>query len=652
MYNETVSQSTPSEPDAGEKSQAGGRAPNEQLDFFDLLLPTKGKRCMGILRGEKFYHEFFDTNAQLAAAVKAADSANKNVFFGCSSFKDDRHRTQDNVEAEKSFWLDIDCGPGRDYATQADAIRALWSFCNELGLLKPVVVSSGAGIHCYWPMGEDIDPRAWKQTAELLKKATKDWGLKVDHSRTADSASVLRPVGTHNRKRETPKKVKIVAHGGGGSGDHAEFHLRLAEYVGEDAVQGDELAIEGAIDPRLAGDNSDLSGPPREHKPSDANKIAEKCAVVREMRDTGGRVEEPLWRGVLGIVARTVQGDELCHEWSAGHPKYSRSETQNKIDGTLDYGPTTCEKLSEHRPDACKACTYWQKVKSPITLGEDEARAEAAISADQDDGSSEGVPAGDDQKAPKAPKGPSQADRLLALSKINTEFFHDSNNEAFARFFEGGKWVVCRVSGELFKQALRNRYRNNHGGVPSDEAVRTVVKTREAMAVYEGAEREIYVRVARLNGTVYIDLAQGDGAVVEITPAGWTILRNAPVYFLTSSSAKPLPTPQGSGDITALARIVNAETKDDFILGVGWLLGVFGPHPYPVLVATGVAGSGKSTGARTMRNLVDPCRAPSKALPKTEQDLAIQAQNSLVVSIDNVSSVQDWLSDALCRLAT
>ena len=129
------------------------------------------------------------------------------------------------------------------------------------------------------------------------------------------------------------------------------------------------------------------------------------------------------------------------------------------------------------------------------------------------------------------------------------------------------------------------------GGVPSDEAVRTVVKTREAMAVYEGAEREIYVRVARLNGSVYIDLAQGDGAVVEITPAGWTILRNAPVYFLTSSSAKPLPTPQGSGDITALARIVNAETKDDFILGVGWLLGVFGPHPYPVLVATGVAGS-------------------------------------------------------------
>lgn len=105
MYNETVSQSTPSEPDAGEKSQAGGRAPNEQLDFFDLLLPTKGKRCMGILRGEKFYHEFFDTNAQLAAAVKAADSANKNVFFGCSSFKDDRHRTQDNVEAEKSSGL-------------------------------------------------------------------------------------------------------------------------------------------------------------------------------------------------------------------------------------------------------------------------------------------------------------------------------------------------------------------------------------------------------------------------------------------------------------------------------------------------------------------------------------------------------------------
>jgi len=313
-----------------------------------------------VLQDKKFQHHFFDTNEQLAAAVKALDSKNKHVFFGCASFKDGNNRTQANVEAAKSFWLDIDCGDGKGYATQKDAVTAVWAFCDELGLLKPIVVSSGYGIHCYWPMWEDIKPRDWQRTADLLKKATKKWGLKVDQTRTADSASVLRPVGTHNRKKpEEPKKVKLLGTKMPDIGDHPQFHMRLAKYVGEDAVLGGGLDIEGTMDPRLAGDNSELSGPPPEYLPSDANKVADGCAIIGEMRDTGGNIPEPHWHDAIGVLARTKQGGTICHEWSKEYAGYSHRETQGKIDRALGLsGPTTCQKLSDHRPEACNACPY------------------------------------------------------------------------------------------------------------------------------------------------------------------------------------------------------------------------------------------------------------------------------------------------------
>jgi putative DNA primase/helicase len=41
-----------------------------------------------------------------------------------------------------------------------------------------------------------------------------------------------------------------------------------------------------------------------------------------------------------------------------------------------------------------------------------------------------------------------------------------------------------------------------------------------------------------------------------------------------------------------------------------------------------------------------------RALPRSERDLAIATGNAWVLAFDNLSGIRDWLSDALCRLAT
>ena len=86
---------------------------------------------------------------------------------------------------------------------------------------------------------------------------------------------------------------------------------------------------------------------------------------------------------------------------------------------------------------------------------------------------------------------------------------------------------------------------------------------------------------------------------------------------------------------------------------VGWLVAAFLPaRAFPVLVMNGEAGTGKSTASGIVRDLIDPRIAGLRALPRDERDLSVAASNSWVLAFDNVSRVEDWLSDAICRVAT
>ena len=53
-----------------------------------------------------------------------------------------------------------------------------------------------------------------------------------------------------------------------------------------------------------------------------------------------------------------------------------------------------------------------------------------------------------------------------------------------------------------------------------------------------------------------------------------------------------------------------------------------------------------------VRALIDPNTAPLRAAPRDGRDLIIAATNGWVIALDNLSTVPDWLSDAICRLAT
>src|SRR5581483_2490077 len=53
-----------------------------------------------------------------------------------------------------------------------------------------------------------------------------------------------------------------------------------------------------------------------------------------------------------------------------------------------------------------------------------------------------------------------------------------------------------------------------------------------------------------------------------------------------------------------------------------------------------------------LRRFVDPATPELRSDPREVRDMVIAARSTWLVAFDNVSRVPDWLSDALCRLAT
>lgn len=251
-----------------------------------------------------------------------------------------------------------------------------------------------------------------------------------------------------------------------------------------------------------------------------------------------------------------------------------------------------------------------------------------------------------------------QAELLILCSK-GAELFHTPAGDSYATVPVNNHRETHPVKAKGFRRWLVRGYFEQYGRPPGNQALQDALGLLEARAEFDGLEQEVYIRVAAHNGNIYIDLANKDWEVVEITPAGWRVVSSdvAPVRFRRPRGMLALPTPRGGdgGDSCdgLLRRFINVSSDADLRLIVAWLIAALRPSgPYPVLLLQGEQGSAKSTAERLVRSLVDPSAAPLRTAPRSEHDLFIAADNAHVVAFDNISTLPPWLSDALCRLST
>ena len=332
----------------------------DNTDFAAAVLPKEGYYCALLIRNNSKKQKFYDTEERLLHNLLGAEDDGYDAYYALATFKDDTSRATSNVHSMKSFFLDLDCGGEKEFVDQVEAITALKGFVREHSLPKPTIVSSGRGVHVYWPLEEAVPYDDWFVTALALKNLCIRSDFKADPSVTADGARVLRMPGTRNHKDSPPREVSLI-----GEVQPAVSMEDFSALIGVIPIAEPPVYVSGfasGVMDRLMSNTSYSFA-------TISDKLAEGkgCRQLADTINNQADASEPMWRAVLSIAKNCVDGAEAIHEVSRNHPNYSAAETERKAG--LIAGPYRCDTISDLNPTGCEGCIFKGKIGSPIVLG-------------------------------------------------------------------------------------------------------------------------------------------------------------------------------------------------------------------------------------------------------------------------------------------
>lgn len=304
-------------------------------EFLKLLWRTEGHHWFAQLDGKTF-RDVLDVGDLVEG---------RNTYFAVAGYHTKR-RLQSNVLSLPGWWIDFDT-KNDGYPTKDAILDAFDAFTAKTGFPMPsCIVDSGNGIHMYWLTDESVDINRWQSIADGIVVLCKFSGLRIDTTRTADSASVMRLPGTPNMNNPDRAMCKVIAYG--------------------EPVFPDDIAR--CLPKKQATSDSAFGVQQLPDVPGDAEQIVKKCATLRHVQETGGDVTEPLWYAALQIAAHCDNADEVAELWSEGHEDYSPEDTAAKLDRARGFGPTLCERF-QALSDKCGGCPFAGKISTPLQLG-------------------------------------------------------------------------------------------------------------------------------------------------------------------------------------------------------------------------------------------------------------------------------------------
>lgn len=326
-----------------------------EFDLLSAVQPEGGWYAVVGIKGESKQQELVDSREEFDDWVQHFVRQKRNVFFGVAKYKDGSSRAKHNVQALKSFWLDIDCGPDKDYDTQGEGLAALKQFCKTVGLPRPTIVNSGRGLHVYWALTEQITREEWEPVAARMKEVCKAQEFYVDNN-CFEVARILRVPGTYNFKGDEPVPVEV---------------LHAAEPITYEFIRELFGVKESPLMPTGPRRMSALGKMLQESIESSFKQIMRRgengCAQLNSCFKERADLSEPRWFDALSVAKFCKDRDSAVHKMSADHPDYDPGRTEQKIKHIL--GPHTCEVFESNNPGGCAGCPHAGKIKSPIALG-------------------------------------------------------------------------------------------------------------------------------------------------------------------------------------------------------------------------------------------------------------------------------------------
>lgn len=345
------------------------------FDLLEAVQPSEGWYCViGINAQGSAIQRLVSTREEVTQVADKFTAKERNVYFAVAKYKTDSNRTKENVLALKSFWVDVDCGPGKSalddktgrpkgYETQAEGLTALLTFIKNNKLPTPIFVDSGRGVHAYWPLTEAVPPSKWEPVAAKMRKLCNLQDFYVDGS-VFEIARVMRLPGTLNFRCDPPKLATVIK-----AAEPTPFD-KLAEIL--------EVTEEDLKPPPPKRELTALGKALQQNVESSFATIINRCSKgdgclqLLNCYMERATLSEPRWFDALSVAKFCSDRDTAIHKISEGHPGYEPGAVERKIVGIK--GPHTCAEFEKNNPDGCKGCPHFGKITSPIVLGKTIAR--------------------------------------------------------------------------------------------------------------------------------------------------------------------------------------------------------------------------------------------------------------------------------------
>lgn len=249
-------------------------------------------------------------------------------------------------------------------------------------------------------------------------------------------------------------------------------------------------------------------------------------------------------------------------------------------------------------------------------------------------------------------KEPQSKSLLDFINSSNIELFCDSVNDAYASIMINGHREILSIESKEFNWYLNHLYYSQFKKTINKDNLQQVINILQAEARFGNVKKiPLSNRVAKKDNSFWYDLTNDKWQVLEITSDGWNIVNNPPILFNRFRHQDEQVTPDKNGDINKIFDYLNI--KNYHTLFLCWLISCFVPDiPHAMLVVYGEKGSAKSTACSLLKQLIDPSVLETLTIPKDMRSLIVNLQKHYFLPFDNVSYVNEDVSDTLCRAIT
>lgn len=277
-----------------------------------------------------------DANAYLLSVTQRVRGAyfTPNAFFPASdgSFK----RGNKYVAVCRSLYLDVEGSVEKGGYAGANAVQTAASkFIEQTGLVPTTVVFTGSGgMHLYYTVEENLALEEWRRLAVALVETCERYNLRIDTPVSTDASRIMRAPGSIHQKTG----VAVITYETGPTYSLSEL-ATLVGYKAKASQTSRWTEAQLQINRDVLSDSSETP----KHTPYSMLEMSKHCAAVRQAMNHRGR-DTPYqpWLLALQTAVLSVEGEELGHAISKGHPDYDEGKVAEKM-ATFTGGPPSCQ---------------------------------------------------------------------------------------------------------------------------------------------------------------------------------------------------------------------------------------------------------------------------------------------------------------------